>query len=97
MVIDLRELGSPRPDIHSVAEAPSFRKRAIVAEPCRIAELKSRHKLAASRKNIKSLTIAKLSKEFKLEQEYKSLYKLFSKIVHPSSCLVNGAALFGYT
>jgi hypothetical protein len=58
----------------------------LEAEKSRVGGLKSKHKLSATRKMIKTLTIRQLAEDFKLEQEYQSLYKLFSNLVGPPRC-----------
>ena len=51
-----------------------------------IEDMCKRHEIVSA----KPFNIMDLAKHFSLEKEYRSLYKLFSKYVHPSSWRING-------
>lgn len=64
----------------------SKQREILEAEIERLKSIRDRHNLPT----IKSPASAgQIAKEVGLSEEHKNLYKLFSKIVHPSSYLVN--------
>lgn len=65
----------------------------IRADVDRLNALRKRHKLP----DVKAPRSAgSIAKDVGLEQEHKALYKLFSKLVHPSSYLVNSTGAASY-
>ena len=61
----------------------------LEAEIERLRSLAGRHELAHRGK---LLQVGELARSVGLESDYKAFFKLYSKLVHPSSYLVNGAA-----
>lgn len=80
-VTDRREAGEA---LAALTDDPRV-KATIAAGVAGDAEILQKHGItAASRFNVK-----KLAEQYGLLSEYQALYKLFSKVVHPSSWLVN--------
>ncbi len=71
--------------IIALGEPDDSRVQMLRAEQKRIEGLMVKHQL----RQAKPLAVATLAQEVGLEEERKSLFKLFSKLVHPSSYLVN--------
>jgi hypothetical protein len=61
-------------------------KRILQAEISRLKEIRTKHELPEIKK---PASAGQIAKNLDSDEEHKSLYKLFSKIVHPSSYLVN--------
>ncbi len=70
-----------------IAEPGDPRTAILRTELDRIASIKLRHKLPELRKT--DTQAATLAREVGMEREHKSLFKIFSKLVHPTSYLVN--------
>lgn len=75
--------------IIGIAEPDDPRAGSLRHDLQRIEGLKVKHKLPELRKA--DTQIAALAREINLEQEHKSLFKIFSKLVHPTAYLVNSA------
>jgi len=73
--------------IIGIAEANDPRTEIVRTELNRIASLKLKHHLPEVRKS--DTQVATLAREVGLERERKSLFKIFSKLVHPTAYLVN--------
>ena len=73
--------------IIGIAEASDPRTEIARTELRRIESLKLKHELPDVPKG--GTPVATLARVVKLEQEYKSLFKIFSKLVHPTAYLVN--------
>jgi len=74
-----------------LAEPNDPRLLVLEGELQRIEELKIKHRLPKLKKA--EIRIASLAGEVGLGPEYKSLFKIFSKLVHPTSYVVNGGRL----
>ncbi len=68
--------------------ASALYEKEVQRERQRLTDLKEKHDLPAEAKG--RLQERQLAEMFHLEEDYDALYKLASKIVHPSSYLVNG-------
>ncbi|MBK5396352.1 hypothetical protein JFU47_06410 [Pseudomonas sp. TH39(2020)] len=64
-------------------------KRILQTEIDRLEEVRAKHGLQLTKQPI---TAAKMAESLGLGEEHKNYYKLFSKLVHPSSYLVNNYA-----
>jgi len=73
----------------SASDDPS--RQALQEEVKRIKAIKTKHGFDSS--NNKSESVFNIAKKVGLECEHRALYKLLSKITHPTSCLVNSGYL----
>jgi len=70
-----------------IGEPGDPRVQILRSELDRLESLKLKHKLPDLRRG--DTQIATLAREVGLEREHKSLFKIFSKLVHPTAYLVN--------
>lgn len=73
-----------------LAEPDDPRHELVKLEVAQMEQLKRKH----NSPNLPRATISRLADEVGVPGEYKSLFKLFSKLVHPSALLVNSEHLF---
>jgi hypothetical protein len=73
-------------EIETVSDSRA-QKLILQEEMVRIRDLVKKYKLP---ENAKLLSASQIAKDAGAEKEYKSFFKIFSKLVHPSSLLVNG-------
>jgi hypothetical protein len=79
--------------IVGIGEPGDPRVQVLRSELDRTESLKLKHKLPTLRRG--DTQIATLAREVGLEREYKSLFKIFSKLVHPTAYLVNSENVMG--
>jgi hypothetical protein len=77
----------------ALGETGDSKVQVLRGEQKRIEAIIAKHQLRQAR----PLAVATLAQEVGLEEERKSLFKLFSKLVHPSSYLVNSGNIMSDT